>query len=150
EDLLAEVRPRRSYRPAWIALTVCMLAAAGGATTWAFRVKARTGSFPPVIEKGLATFHRGKADGENTGQQSALQPSTNAPDSQQHATDNSTGVASGTGDQQNAGSSSGSQPAAAAPVAAQPSTAADTKTEPAADSSSDSTSASSETAGETQ
>ena len=100
EDLLAEVQPHRSRAWIWAAVVLCILGGLGGATTWAFRVKAKTGSFPPIVHKVLAVFHGPKTDANTSEQQTAVQPSTSAPASEPKGTENSSSGSSGA-DQQN-------------------------------------------------
>ena len=73
EDLLAEVKPQRTHRLLWIGLAACLLLAIAGVAGWAFRVKAKTGSFPPTLTKVLAALKPGRANA--TGPSPGLQPS---------------------------------------------------------------------------
>jgi len=85
EDLLEEVRPRpRSYRWLWIGLAACIVLLSAGVGAWAYRVKSKTGSFPPVIEKIRAAVRGGQTqpvagntnNANGAGQQSGQQVST--------------------------------------------------------------------------
>src|SRR5262249_50057619 len=119
EDLLAEVQPRRSHAWIWAAVVLCILGGLGGATTWAFHVKAKTGSFPPTVNKIMAVFHQAKPDSNTYEHQTAVQPSPSAPASEQKGTENSGSVSSGT-DQQNTTSNAANPESAAATATTQP------------------------------
>src|SRR5215468_146399 len=77
-DLLAEVKPRRSHRALWLALTTGILVAVAGTGLWIFNAKVRTGSFPPAVEKLLTAVRGSKKQpaandaSNNSGQQTAL------------------------------------------------------------------------------
>ncbi|HEY6253237.1 MAG TPA: protein kinase [Candidatus Angelobacter sp.] len=57
DDLLAEVKPRRSRSSLWFSLAACIVLAATAVGIWAVRVKVKTGSFPPMVEKLLVAVH---------------------------------------------------------------------------------------------
>lgn len=80
EDLLEEVRSRRSrHGTRWsgLAVTACILLAMIGAVAWAFRVKAKTGSFPPAVAKMLGMV-RPANNSASSGEQSVSQSGTPA------------------------------------------------------------------------
>lgn len=97
DDLLEEVKPRqrRSHRPVWITMAVGLLVASMGAGSWAFRVKARTGSFPPALARVITALRPAKAqfgaaiEQQAPAQASTAQTATVAADAGQHATENS-------------------------------------------------------------
>jgi serine/threonine protein kinase len=74
------VRPRKSKR---LPLAMVLLVAIGGTAGWAFYVKSRTGSFPPVIQNVNTAVHRAipgrSANGAGAG--SSQQPATPASSS---------------------------------------------------------------------
>jgi serine/threonine-protein kinase len=175
EDLLEEVRPRRnSRRGLWWTITVCVLLVATGIETWIFRVKIKTGSFPPVVEKIVAAVRGGKAqplgpssaesqpasvatsaaasagNSATSGQPTPSQ-SPAAPDAAQPAADNSTSASAAPGSQASGMATSDGhvQPAATQPAQpSQPLTAAteNAKSQPDPESSPDATPAVSQTA----
>lgn len=128
EDLLAEVKPQRSRRWIWIGLAAGFLLAIAAVTGWAFRVKTKTGSFPPTVTKVIAAFKPSgasasgqsssgpqalqsqsseqqppavtSADSSSTsGQSASPQPSASTPDAGHPSADSSTGNPVVTADQ---------------------------------------------------
>lgn len=81
EDLLAEVKPRRSHRWIWIGVAASLLLTIAAVTGWAFRVKAKTGSFPLTMTKILAAFRPSKASasGSSSAQEQPQSPGTQGP-----------------------------------------------------------------------
>lgn len=76
EDLLEEVKPRRrSHRSRWIGLAACILLGVAGVGGWAFRVKARTGSFPPAIARAMAALRLKAQPSAGPGQENPAQTS---------------------------------------------------------------------------
>src|SRR5262249_41299243 len=100
EDLLDEVRPRRSHRALWLALTGGILLAVAGVSLWIFNAKVRTGSFPPVVEKLLTAVRGSKtppATGNisgSSGQQTASQTPAASSNVSQPVSQNPSGAAS--------------------------------------------------------
>ncbi len=85
EDLLEEVRPKRSRSRSriWIGLAAVVVLAAVGLGTWAFGVKAKTGSFPPALTKVLTLVLPAKTQANTdrysgAGQQPSFQSSSAA------------------------------------------------------------------------
>ena len=136
EDLLAEVQPRRSHAWIWAAVVICILGGLGGATAWAFHVKAKTGSFPPIINKALAVFHDARPAANTSEQQTAFQPSTAAPASEPKGAENSSSGSSATDQQSTTPNTANSEAAAATEAATQPLNSASdqTKAQPASES----------------
>lgn len=145
DDLLAEVKPRRSYSSLWFSLVACIVLGATAVGVWAVRVKVRTGSFPPMVEKLLAAVHVRSQSPDSK----PAEPHTDSGISEQKpvsgAADNTTNVSS-TPDAQPSNATANtasSQPAAeTSPVALPPqptATADNTKAQPNSDSSSAST-----------
>ncbi|HEY6349951.1 MAG TPA: protein kinase [Candidatus Angelobacter sp.] len=143
EDLLVEVKPRRSRSSLWFSLAACIVLAATAVGIWAVRVKVRTGSFPPMVEKLLTAIHV-----------RSQSPDTKSPETQSQtpgtpAAQQSSGTAA-TDNSNIASSAAAAQPpnpaandASSAP-AGQPSTGAPDNTK--SDASTDNSSASSPTA----
>lgn len=109
EDLLEEVRPKRSRRIVWLSLVGILLIGVAAFASWVYQVKLRTGAFPPVVQKVLAKI-RGE---ERSPQPAPTQPVSNPP------AQNSSGTAPAVTDQSstsssNAASTTGTAPAAAA------------------------------------
>ena len=131
EDLLAEVRPRksRSHRSLWIGVTVCILLGLAGVAGWGYFIKAKTGSFPPAVAKLIAAVRKGRSqpqsttdnpsgvNSNNAGQQASA-PAT-PPDTGQHPDANAATPAPTSADQNSAPTSSGNgQPAQPVPAVA--------------------------------
>lgn len=127
DDLLAEVKPRRSYASLWFGLVACIVLAATAVGVWAVRVKVKTGSFPPVVERLLAKIHATNQSAEakpTQGQSSEPQNSEAQPLPTTASPENANKVASAQAAQP---SSSPAQPVAqtstGTPPAAQPTAA---------------------------
>lgn len=144
EDLLEEVRPKRSRRIVWLSVVGILLIGAAAFASWVYQVKLRTGAFPPVVQKILAKI-RGE-EGKTAGREASPQPASTQPVTNPPA-ENSSSTVPAASDQSstsssNAASTGGTTPPASAtgtPAssgsdAAQPqpsSTASDGKSQPA-------------------
>jgi eukaryotic-like serine/threonine-protein kinase len=125
DDLLAEVKPRRSHASLWFGLVACVVLGATAVGVWAVRVKVRTGSFPPMVERLLAKFHSGSQSVEAKPPQTAspdAQTSDAQPPSTTGSPENANNVSSATTAQPSGApaNSENSQPVADASSAAQP------------------------------
>src|SRR5258707_2906917 len=121
---LLETTTRRTHRSLWIGITACVLVAAAVVGSWAFYVKSRTGSFPPVVEKVRAAVRGKKTQATNSSANvpsTAMQSSAVVPDNGRAIPDNSNNTAPASKDQTTA------QPSGMAPDIG--------KTHPSADSS---------------
>ena len=102
EDLLAEAHPQRSRRWVWMGLAGCIVLAIGVTAAWAFGVKAKTGSFPPVVQKVLNAMRHKQSDSDGGPQQAAFQPPSDssstqaAPDASGSTAESSTTSSTGT------------------------------------------------------
>ena len=97
EDLLVEVKPRRSRSSIWFGLGTCIVLAATAVGVWAVRVKVRTGSFPPTIEKLLTAIHVRSQSADSKSQEAqsqAPEAAQSQPLSTAGATGNANNIAS--------------------------------------------------------
>lgn len=124
DDLLAEVRPaRRSHASIWFGLAATIVLAATAVGIWAVRVKVRTGSFPPTIEKLLAAIHvRSQSTDAKPPEPQPQQPQAAQLQPGAASTGNSEGTSSTPAAQpSNAVASSANSQSAAQPSAVEPS-----------------------------
>lgn len=143
EDLLEEVRPRRSSRRIWPSLVAGVLLAALGVGAWAFRAKVRTGAFPPSLARIFSVLKPKKPLSGSTNSAAVAQKSpddTSAEASSQHPEDKSSGGNATTVDQNTPPSTAETAQSAAAPVSQPAATATDNaQTQTAPENTSDST-----------
>src|SRR5215510_5596729 len=146
EDLLDEVRPRRSHRALWLALTGGILLAVAGVSLWIFNAKVRTGSFPPVVEKLLTAVRGSKtppATGNisgSSGQQTALQSPAVSSNAAQPVSENPK-VATSTNAASTSGSTTNNENTAGTPATQSGAVATGAPDNPNSHSSSDASSA---------